>query len=55
MAAISKIVYFNVFNYIVDEYNNIYHRTIKIKLIDVKSNSFAGYNKESNEKILSSK
>ena len=40
----------NVLNDIVDEYNNTYHRTIKIKPIDVKPNSYAEYNEESNEK-----
>ena len=50
MAAISKNVYFDVLNDIVDEYNNTYHRTLKMKPIDVKNNSFAKYNKESNEK-----
>ena len=43
-------VYFDVLNDIVDEYNNIYHRTIKIKPTDVKSDCFAEYNEESNEK-----
>ena len=50
MTAISENVYFNVLNDIVDEYNNTYHRTIKMKPIDVKSDSFAKYNRESNEK-----
>ena len=50
MAAISKYVYFDVLNDIVDEYNNTYHKTIKMKPIDVKSDSFAEYNEESNEK-----
>ena len=48
--AISKNVYFNVLDDIVDEYNNIYQRTIKIKPIDVKDDSFAEYNEEYNEK-----
>ena len=48
--AISKNVYFDVLNDIVNEYNNTYHRTIKIKPVDVKSNYFAEYNEESNEK-----
>ena len=52
MTAISKNVYFDVLNDTVDEYNNTYHRTIKIKPIDVKSDSFAKYNKGSNEKDL---
>ena len=50
MTAVSKNIYFNVLDDIVDEYNNTYHRTIKIKPIDVKSDSFAEYNEESNEK-----
>ena len=45
MTAISKNVYFDVLDDIVDEYNNIYHKTIKMKPVDVKSGSFA----ESNE------
>ena len=50
MTAISKNVYFDVLNDIVDEYNNIYHRTIKMKSIDVRDDSFAEYNEEPNEK-----
>ena len=50
MTAVSKIVYFDVLNDIVDKCNNTYYRTIGIKAIDVKSNSFSKYNKESNEK-----
>ena len=50
MTAISKNAYFDVLNDMVDEYNNRYHRTIKMKPIDVKSDSFAEYNGESNEK-----
>ena len=50
MTAISKNVYFDVLNDVVDKYNNTYHKTIKMKPIDVKSDSFAEYNEESNEK-----
>ena len=39
----------NVYFYIVDEYNNTYHKTIKMKPIDIKNDSFAKYNEESNE------
>ena len=49
MTANSKNAYFNVLNDIVGEYNNAYHRTIKMKPIDIKSGSFAEYNEESNE------
>ena len=48
--AISKNVYFDVLDDIVDEYNNTYHKSIKMKPIDVTSDSFAEYNEESNEK-----
>ena len=44
-----KNVYF-VLDDIVDNYNNTYHRTIKMKPIDAKSNSYAEYNVDSNEK-----
>ena len=50
MTAISKKNYFDVLDDTVDEYNNIYHKTIILKPIDVKSDSFAEYNEESNEK-----
>ena len=43
-------VYFDVLDDIVDEYNNTYHRTIKMKLIGVGDDSFGEYNEESNEK-----
>ena len=55
MTAISKNIYFDVLDDIVDEYNNTYHKTIKMKPIDVGYNSFAEYNEESNEKILNLK
>ena len=50
VTAISKNVYFDVLDDIVDEYNNTYHKTIKMKPIDVKKDPFAEYNEESNEK-----
>ena len=50
MTAISKNVHFDVLDDIVDEYNNTYHSSIKMKPIDVKDGSFAEYNEESNEK-----
>ena len=36
MTAISKNAYFDVLNDIVDKHNNTYHKTIKMKSIDVK-------------------
>ena len=50
MTAVSKNAYFDVLNDIVDKYNNTYHKTIKMKPIDVKDDSFAEYNEESNKK-----
>ena len=50
MTAISKNAYFDVLNDIVDEYNNTYHKTVKVEPIDVKSGSFSKYNEESKEK-----
>ena len=55
MAAVSmelhlKKVYFNVLDDIVDEYNNTYHRNIKMQPIDVKFDSYAEYSVDSNEK-----
>ena len=46
MTAVSKNVYFNVLNDIVDEYNKAYPRTIRMKPIHVKSDSFAESNGE---------
>ena len=45
-----KNVYFDVKDDIVNKYNNTVHRTIKIKLIDVTSDSYVEYNEDSNEK-----
>ena len=41
MTAVSKNVYFDVLNGTVDKYNDTYHNTIKMKPINVKSNSYA--------------
>ena len=50
MTAISKSVYFDVLYDIIDEYNNTYHKTIKMKPVDVGDDSFAKFNEKSNEK-----
>ena len=36
MTAVSKNVYFDVLDDTVDKYNNTYHKTIKMKPIDVR-------------------
>ena len=50
MTSISKNVYFDVLDDIVNKYNNTVHRTIKMKPIDVTSDSYAEYNEDSNKK-----
>ena len=55
MTAISKNIYFDALVDIVDKYNNTVDKTIKMKPIDVTSDSFAEYNEDSNKKILNLK
>ena len=50
MTSISKNVYIDKLDDIVDEYNNAYHTTIKIKPIDVKDNTYLNTSKEINNK-----
>ena len=50
MTAISKNVYIDKLDDIVDEYNNTYHRTIKMKPVDVKDNTYVDFKKEVNDK-----
>ena len=40
MTSISKNVYIDKLDDIVNKYNNTYHRTIKMKLVDVKDNTY---------------
>ena len=40
MASISKNVYIDKLNDIVDKYSNTYQRIIKMKPVDVKSNTY---------------
>ena len=49
MTTISKSVYFDVLDDIVNKCNNTVHRTMKVKRIDVVSDSFAEYNVNSNK------
>ena len=50
MTAVSKNVYFDVLDDIVNKYNNTVHKTIKMKPIDVAPDSYAEYYEDSNEK-----
>ena len=40
MTSVSKNVYIDNLDKIVDEYNNTYHRTIKMKPVNVKNNVY---------------
>ena len=50
MTSISKNVYIDELDDIVNEYNSTYHRTIKMKPIDVKDNTYINISKEVNNK-----
>ena len=50
MTSISKDMYINKLDDIVNKYNNKYPRTIKMKLVDVKSDTYINSSKEINDK-----
>ena len=50
MTTISKNVYFDVLEDIVNKYNNTVHKTIKMKPINVTDDSFVEYNEDSNKR-----
>ena len=50
MTSVSKNVYIDQLDDIVNEYNNAYHRTIKMKPVDVKDNTYIDFKKEGNDK-----
>ena len=50
MTSISKNVYIDRLNDIVNKYNNTYHITIKLKPVDVKSSTYIDSSKEINDK-----
>ena len=50
MTSIPKNVYIDKLDDIVDEYNNTYHTTVKMKPIDVKDNTYINTSKEINNK-----
>ena len=49
MTSMSKNVYIDKLDDIVDEYNNRYHRTITMKPVDVKGNTYIDLEKEVND------
>ena len=50
MTSVSKIVYIDKLDYILNKYNNTYHSTIKMKPIEVKSSTYIDSSKEKNDK-----
>ena len=50
MTSVSKKIYIDKLDNIVGEYNSTYHRTIKIKPVDVKDNTYIDFKKEVNGK-----
>ena len=50
MTLISENVYIYKLDDIVNKYNNTCHRTTKIKLVNVKDNTYIDFNKEVNDK-----
>ena len=50
MTSVSKNVYIDKLDDIVNKYNNTYHSTIKMKTVDVKSNTYIDSSKEINDK-----
>ena len=52
MTAVPKNVYIDKLDDIINEYNNTYHRTIKMKPIEVKDNTYIDSIKEVNDKDL---
>ena len=49
MRAVSKNVYFDMLDDFVNKYNNTAHRSIKMKPIEVISDSYGEYNEDSNK------
>ena len=50
MTSVSKKVYIDILDDIVDKYNNTYHTAIKMKPINVKDNTYINTDKEINNK-----
>ena len=51
MTLISKNVYIDKLDNIVNKYNNKYHRIIKIKHVDIKPSMYIDFNKEKIKEI----
>ena len=55
MTSISKNVYIDKLNNIVNKYNNTYHTTSKMKPVDIKDNTYIDFLKMSMIKALNLK
>ena len=55
MVSISKNVYIDKLDDIVNKCNNTYHKTIKIKPVDINSSMYIDFNEENNKKSAKSK
>ena len=49
MTSISKNMYINNFDNMVNEYNNTYHSTIKLKPVNVKLSTYINFGVENND------
>ena len=45
MSSVQKNVYIDKLDDMVDEYNNTYHRTIQMKPVDAKDNTYIDFKK----------
>ena len=50
MTSITKNLYVNKLDLIVNKYNSTYHSTIKVKSVDVKPSTYIDFNKKNNMK-----
>ena len=50
MTSVSENVYIDQLDDIVKKHNNVFQRTIKLKLVDVKQGTYIGSNKENKKK-----
>ena len=50
MTSVSQNVCIDKLDDIVNKYNNVYHRTIKVKLPDVNPSMYIDFNEENNQK-----
>ena len=49
MTSLSKNMYINKLEDIVDKYNNTYHSTMKLKPVDMKSSTYSDFDKRNNK------